>query len=266
MSRSQQPPLLPGNYYQIYNRANAGANLFREESDYRRFLRLYVKHISPVAETYAWVLMPNHFHWLIGVKEGVVYKYSKEDFINKETPSGPADADGFSDVDGLAFDEVKWETVHLSEVELGGEKDSSAAKPVRSGSFKEYKRINDGKIPNATRHVGHLCNAYSKYFNEKYERTGSLFQRQYKRKLIDNEEYFRQVILYIHKNPVHHGFAENPDEYLWSSYHAFISSKSTQLRREEVLSRFQGHGDFKERHEAFGDSDFMMVEAWLEED
>ncbi len=33
------------------------------------FLEKYDEHISPEVETYAWVLMPNHFHLLVKIKD-----------------------------------------------------------------------------------------------------------------------------------------------------------------------------------------------------
>lgn len=37
-------------------------------------------------------------------------------------------------------------------------------------------------------------------------RHGSLFEQPFKRKIIENEWYLKQVILYVHNNPVHHRF------------------------------------------------------------
>ena len=65
----QTEPLRYGQFYHIYNRGTDGCNLFREADNYEHFLGLYDKYISPVAETFAWVLMPNHFHLLVKVKE-----------------------------------------------------------------------------------------------------------------------------------------------------------------------------------------------------
>ncbi len=62
-------PLIPGNFYHIYNRGIDSCNLFTEPDNYEYFLSLYDKYISPVANTYAWVLMPNHFHFLVRLKE-----------------------------------------------------------------------------------------------------------------------------------------------------------------------------------------------------
>ena len=61
-------PLIEGNYYHIYNRGNNGDNLFYENENYYHFLRLYEKYITPVTETYAWVLLKNHFHVLVYIK------------------------------------------------------------------------------------------------------------------------------------------------------------------------------------------------------
>jgi putative transposase len=63
------PPLQPGRYYHIYNRGNNRENLFREERNYRYFLGLYDRHISPIAETFAYCLLCNHFHFLVRIGE-----------------------------------------------------------------------------------------------------------------------------------------------------------------------------------------------------
>ena len=62
-------PLYPGTCYHIYNHANGDDNLFREVENYRFFLQQYERYIPPVADTYAYCLMPNHFHLLVRIKE-----------------------------------------------------------------------------------------------------------------------------------------------------------------------------------------------------
>jgi REP element-mobilizing transposase RayT len=61
-------PLQHGKYYHIYNRGINSDLLFKENSNYEYFLNLYDKHINPIAETYAWCLMKNHFHFLVRIK------------------------------------------------------------------------------------------------------------------------------------------------------------------------------------------------------
>ena len=55
-------------FYHVYNHANGHENLFREEENYRFFLQQWDKYISPIAETYAYCLMPNHIHFLVQIK------------------------------------------------------------------------------------------------------------------------------------------------------------------------------------------------------
>jgi len=55
-------------YYHIYNRGINGESLFREERNYHFFLGKYATYIEPVAETYAYCLLKNHFHLLIRIR------------------------------------------------------------------------------------------------------------------------------------------------------------------------------------------------------
>ena len=61
-------PLLADNFYHIISRANGNEKLFLTDDNYRFFLQRYDKYISPIADTFAYALLPNHFHFLIQVK------------------------------------------------------------------------------------------------------------------------------------------------------------------------------------------------------
>ena len=79
-------PLEYGYFYHIYNRGINGCNLFHENENYEHFLLLYDKYIWPVAETYAWVLMKNHFHLLVKIK--TVQELNLQGFENLEGLKG----------------------------------------------------------------------------------------------------------------------------------------------------------------------------------
>ncbi len=64
--------MIAGCYYHIYNRGNNREIIFREESNYAYFLKLWKKHIAPVADSHAYCLLSNHFHVLIQVKESIL--------------------------------------------------------------------------------------------------------------------------------------------------------------------------------------------------
>ncbi|MCI9846585.1 hypothetical protein [Flavobacterium pectinovorum] len=176
-----------GKYYHIYNRGINSENLFKENRNHEYFLMLYNKHIDPIAETFAWCLLKNHFHLLVRIK---------------------------------TFEEI----------------------------LKSQKEFEIKKIIPAHQSFGNLFNAYTKAINKGYNRHGTLFERPFKRKLIDNEFYLRSVIKYIHFNPVNHGFCEHPIEYQWSSYLTCVSEKTTKLKREKIISLFENIENLKTSH------------------
>lgn len=220
-------PLESESYYHIYNRGINRCDLFRETDDYKHFLRLYEKYIEPVADTFAWVLMPNHFHLLIRIKseeEIGIYKNLNSD----------------SSKDSARFQTEPNENLSESEG------------PDRVGI----------KKPNPTKHFSHLFNAYSKYVNKKYQRTGSLFEHPFRRKQVEDEAYLRALVLYIHNNPIHHDFTNIAIDYPWSSYLTCISVKPSKLLKKEVVGWFDDEANFKYMHKQH--VDFMKLEEWLE--
>ena len=52
--------------------------------------------------------------------------------------------------------------------------------------------------------LSNLFNAYAKAFNKQQNRTGSLFEKHFKRIQIENEKYLKNIIQYIHLNSKHH--------------------------------------------------------------
>jgi putative transposase len=62
-------PFEADTFYHVYNHGNGDDNVFRCDENYRYFLLKYKKYIPAIAETYAYCLMPNHFHFLIRTHE-----------------------------------------------------------------------------------------------------------------------------------------------------------------------------------------------------
>ncbi|WP_426062884.1 transposase [Flavobacterium sp. DSP2-3-1] len=91
-------------------------------------------------------------------------------------------------------------------------------------------------------------NSYAKSINTAYNRTGSLFQEHLQRNRIENEEYLKQLIVYVHLNPVKHKFTESFETYLNSSYRSYLSNKETSIERDFILELFGGLENFKFYH------------------
>ena len=60
--------IFPNKFYHIFNHAVAKEHLFRTDKNYYYFLEKYFYYISSIADTYAYCLMPNHFHLLVKFK------------------------------------------------------------------------------------------------------------------------------------------------------------------------------------------------------
>jgi putative transposase len=88
-----------------------------------------------------------------------------------------------------------------------------------------------------TQFIRKLNIGYSKYFNEKYKRSGALFQGRTKKVRIETDPHFLHILNYIHLNPLDYhrdfrnwreGKISNAthataylDKYQWSSYHDY---------------------------------------------
>lgn len=92
-------------------------------------------------------------------------------------------------------------------------------------------------------------NSYVKSINTAYNRTGSLFQEHLQRNRIENEEYLKQLIVYVHLNPVKHKFTKSFETYLHSSYRSYLSIKETSIDRDFILGLYGGLENFKFYHD-----------------
>jgi len=59
---------------------------------------------------------------------------------------------------------------------------------------------------------------YTAYFNAKYEQSGHLWQGRYRSCPIVKGQYLINTATYIENNPVRAGIANDPSDYIWSSY------------------------------------------------
>ncbi len=183
---------LPDCYYHLYNHGNADDNIFRNEDNYHYFLQKYAYYINPIADTYAFCLMPNHFHFLIRMKTLLE--------INPQ---------GFQNLADLA-----------------------------SNTF-------DKKM---SQQMSNFLNSYSKSYNKKFDRIGSLFRDNIKRKHVESDAYFSRLIHYIHANPVVHGFVKEMSDWKFSSYNGILSDRNSHLKKEEVIQRFGSKHEYLKFH------------------
>lgn len=90
-----------------------------------------------------------------------------------------------------------------------------------------------------------LCNAYAKAINKRYSREGSLFRTRYKRVLVNDEDYLKQLIIYVNLNAIYHGFDSNIYNYKHSSLKKILSNRKSFVRSSKVLNLFENKENFK---------------------
>lgn len=79
----------------------------------------------------------------------------------------------------------------------------------------------------------------SRSFNKRYRVYGPFWQGRYKAKLVETPEYLRQLLVYIHLNPVTAGIVERPDDYVWSGHREVVRRfKNSFVDSDELLLSF----------------------------
>ncbi|MBI2055776.1 MAG: transposase [Candidatus Sungbacteria bacterium] len=127
-------------------------------------------------------------------------------------------------------------------------------------------RFDDGIV----RFMKKLNMGYSLYFNEKYVRSGALFQGRYKSILVTNERHFIYLPYYIHLNPLdlaapewrdhklknHQEAIQFLDSYRWSSHLDYAGKKNfpSVTQRDFLVQCFGNSIDYRQN-----------LEQWLKE-
>ena len=91
-----------------------------------------------------------------------------------------------------------------------------------------------------------IQDAYTKYFNVKYKRTGHLFQGPYQAVHIKENRQLLHLSAYIHKNPRELPAWKNKEHlYPWSSYQDYIQNRWGELLHTDIiLEQFDNHEDY----------------------
>ncbi len=88
-----------------------------------------------------------------------------------------------------------------------------------------------------------LGNGYTKYFNNKYNRSGSLFQGNYKAIHINSNEYLLHISAYVNLNNKVHQLECSLS---WSSWREYINNQDNFCEKDIVLGQFNNLQEYKE--------------------
>jgi REP element-mobilizing transposase RayT len=67
--------------------------------------------------------------------------------------------------------------------------------------------------------------SYAYWYNQKYERSGHVFQDRFMSESVEDDSYLLTVIRYIHQNPVKAGIVTKADDYIWSSCRSYYGKR-----------------------------------------
>jgi putative transposase len=177
-------PIIPGEYYHVYNRGVDKRIIFEEKADLRLFLSYFKKLNTKEA--------------LGGLRK---MKFSK---VRGSTSS----EGGLVEIIAFCLNPNHFHLI-LSPL-------------VDGGVQKFMQRIGTG---------------YTMYFNEKYKRSGSLFQGKYKIKHIKTNEYLLYLGAYVNLNYVVHGYKE--EDLYASSLMEYVSHETSKSFTTPAIIRDQ---------------------------
>lgn len=217
-------PLIPGNSYHIFNHANGFENVFRREENFRYFLEKYWLYISPIAETYAYCLMPNHFHVVVRIRKRQVI----EDLVRSKNFGKVIDSSKKN------FGKVKIETIPVNPTDI---------------NFSKVLVYSDSVIEKyISKQFANLFSCYTQSFNKVYHRRGSLFIKNFKREQILDKQHFFNVVIYTHRNPIHHRFRKDYHEWDFSSYNEIVDGNNDHVEITRLIKMTGGIELFIDKH------------------
>lgn len=152
------------------------------------------------ADVLGFCVMSNHFHLLVRMHPG----------------------DKYSD------DEIRERYIKFH----GDDKNFSVEKAGIHG-FRE-------KWGNLSEFVKELKQTFSRFYNKRHNRRGTLWGERFKSVIVENGETLVNCLAYIDLNPVRAGIVSRPEDYRWSSigYHAQTGKKDSFLSFDFGLIEF----------------------------
>ena len=109
------------------------------------------------------------------------------------------------------------------------------------------QQLEDGGISDFMRKIS---DSYTRFFNTKYKRVGSLFQGVFKAKLVETDEYLLQLSKYIHRN----SFPLDEWEgkiYPYSSYNYYLSGQKHPFCDTEFIGGYFSKTNPKNSYKSF---------------
>jgi putative transposase len=204
-------PLEPDKMYYLFHQSAGKDSLFYSDENYLSFLKCYADMLVPIADTYAYCLLPNQFHYLVKIKsEKIIF-----DFLKKQNRIPE---------ENLSFEEYK--NLALNTSSLVG----------NIFSLQLNKQFTN------------FLNSYQQILTTEQNKKHQLLIQSTKRTLIENDEQFLDTLINIHCSPNDSSTRVDYTKWKFSSYAAYLSERASAINREVALDLFQGRDNFIAEH------------------
>lgn len=187
-----------GDIYHIYNQGNNRMSIFYDKENYLFFLNKMRTYLLPYADIIAWCLMPNHFHWMIYVRESNIESVFSKDTLYKRTLN-----------DSIGY-------LIRSYTQAINKQESRSGSSFRTHTKAECVTCQDGITP-------------SFYIAE----FGTIINVPDLEK-----EYPQICFNYIHNNPVKAGLVDKSEDWEFSSYPDYFCGRKGTLVNKEIAKEF----------------------------
>jgi REP element-mobilizing transposase RayT len=169
-----------------------------EREAFRMFMRMYENFSG--CRVLSYCVMSNHFHLLLEIPPMEAGGISDEKLLGRLAAIYPENL-----VQGVA-DELA-----AARAEEGLTEGNEARVREIHGRF-TYR------MHSLSRFMQGLLIRFTRWFNRKHERSGTLWEERFKSVIVESGAAARTIAAYIDLNPVRAGMVGDPADYRWSSY------------------------------------------------
>ncbi|MDD3490056.1 MAG: hypothetical protein PHR62_09260 [Paludibacter sp.] len=229
--------LIKDNIYHIYNQGNNRQKIFYNRDNYGFFLQKMNDYLLPYCDVLAWCLMPNHFHWMVYVRESEL-----------EIPTSRGAITGKTEIDRVTLNRDVSRGAIAGRTEIDR---VTRSHPVNGSIIK--RNLNDS--------IAILLRSYTRAINLQQSRSGSLFRQQTKADCItkpievspsyynlgfgtlifipDPDKDYPQICFnYIHQNPAKAALVKNPEDWEFSSLRDLSGLRNGKLICRQRVEEF----------------------------
>lgn len=104
-----------------------------------------------------------------------------------------------------------------------------------------------------------ILTKYARWYNIKYGRSGALIANRYKSVPVEVDEYFLQLIRYVHQNPIKAGIADELGAYPYSSYVEYVND--AELTNTTFLFEMISKNEFIDYHKEVDNFEFRVTDS-----